>query len=127
MLIGLDAGLADEVGADGVHLPERALDQAAGLAKSQPHWLLTGAAHGAAALVHTMSLDAVVISPVFPAGGASSLTPALGLPAFIALVHVAPVPVYALGGIQTQTARSLIGSGAFGFAGVSAIQSAIGG
>ena len=127
LLIGLDAGLADAVGADGVHLPERALDQAAGLAKAQPHWLLTGAAHGAAALVHTVPLDAVVISPVFAAGGVSSLTSALGLPAFIALVHVAPVPVYALGGINTQTARSLVGSGACGLAGVSAIQSAIGG
>jgi len=124
LLIGLDAALAETIGADGVHLPERALDQAAGLAKARPDWLLTGAAHGTEALTRSGSLDAVVVSPVFPAGGASAERPALGVVAFRALVEAAPRPVYALGGIDASTAREIIGTGACGLACVSAIRSA---
>ena len=125
LLIGLDAELAEAVGADGVHLPERALDQAAALAAARPDWLVTGAAHGPAAL-RTAGLDALVLSPVFAAGGASSGEAPLGLEIFTAWARVAPCPVYALGGIDHGNARSLIGSGACGIAGVSAIQAAFG-
>jgi thiamine-phosphate pyrophosphorylase len=123
LLIGLDADLADTVGADGVHLPERALDRAPNLSEAHPQWLITGTAHQGSALDVT-GLHARVLSPVFPAGGASSATPPLGLTAFSALATSAVCPVYALGGIDAKNARSLIGSGACGLAGVSAIQAA---
>lgn len=126
LLIGLDADLADAVGADGVHLPERALNQAAAIAAARPNWLLTGAAHGSTVLETTQALDAAVVSPVFPAGGASAARPTLGVEAFRSVVAAAPMPVYALGGIDASTSRALIGSGACGFAGVSAIRSAFG-
>lgn len=126
LLIGLDADLADRVEADGVHLPERALDQAAGLARARPDWRITGAAHTAEALARTAGLDAAVLSPVFPAGGSSAERPALGLERFRSLVAAAPVPVYGLGGIDGGTAPELIGSGACGLAGVGAIQAAFG-
>lgn len=125
LLIGLDADMADAVGADGVHLPERALDQAQGLSETHPGWLITGAAHAGSAL-DLPGLHVRVLSPVFEAGGASSATPPLGLPAFSALAAPAPVPIYALGGIDAKNARSLVGSGACGVAGVSAIQAAFG-
>jgi thiamine-phosphate pyrophosphorylase len=125
LLIGLDAALAEAVGADGVHLPERALDQAGALATDRPDWILTGAAHSRAAL-ETPGLDALVVSPVFPAGGASADRPALGLQTFGDWVAAAPCPVYALGGIDSGNATSLVGSGACGIAGVSAIRSAFG-
>jgi thiamine-phosphate pyrophosphorylase len=68
----------------------------------------------------------VVASPVFAAGGASSTRPPLG-PALVAeWVATASCPVYALGGIGASNARSLIGCGACGIAGVSAIQAAFG-
>jgi thiamine-phosphate pyrophosphorylase len=123
LLIGLDAELADAVGADGVHLPERALDQATGLAVSRPDWIITGTAHSRAALA-APGLAALIASPVFPAGGASADRPALGLTRFTLWVEAAPCPVYALGGIDGGNARDLIGSGACGIAGVSAIQAA---
>ena len=123
LLIGLDADLAGAVGADGLHLPERALDQARSLSETRPDWLITGTAHAGAAL-DAPHLHARVLSPVFAAGGASSDTPALGLAAFRALAAAAAVPVYALGGIDAGNARGLIGSGACGLAGVSAIQAA---
>jgi thiamine-phosphate pyrophosphorylase len=123
LLIGLDAALAEAVGADGVHLPERALDQAAALATARPDWIITGAAHSRARL-KTPGLDALVVSPVFPAGGASADRPALGLQTLGDWVEAAPCPVYALGGIDSRNVRSLVGSGACGIAGVSAFQTA---
>lgn len=125
LLIGLDAALADTVGADGVHLPERALDQAERLIAARPDWIITGAAHSLPRL-GTPGMDALVVSPVFPAGGASADRPALGLQAFGDWVAAAPCPVYALGGIDSGHAPGLIGSGACGIAGVSAIRSAFG-
>jgi thiamine-phosphate pyrophosphorylase len=124
LLIGLDVGLAEAVDADGVHLPERALEQAAGLRAAHPAWRLTGAAHSAEALSRAALLDAAVLSPVFEAGGASAGRPALGRERFVALVRTAPCPVYALGGLDAKTAPELVGSGACGLAGVSAIADA---
>lgn len=126
LLIGLDAELAERVGADGVHLPERALNQGKTLSLAQPNWCLTGAVHGRTALEHVADLDAVVISPVFGAGGASATKPPVGLDGLKGLITASSRPVYALGGIDGGNARSLIGSGACGLAGIAAIQSAFG-
>lgn len=126
LLIGLDAELAERIRADGVHLPERALDQANALSLAQPNWRLTGAVHGLAALEHATDLDAVVISPLFQAGGASSAKPPLGLEGVRGLIKASDRPVYALGGIDGGNAWSLIGSGVCGLAGIAAIQSAFG-
>jgi len=123
LLIGLDAALAEAVGADGVHLPERALHQAGALAMARRDWIITGTAHSRA-MLETPGLDALVVSPVFPAGGASADRPALGLDIFGDWVEAAPCPVYALGGINGANALSLVSSGACGIAGVSAIQAA---
>lgn len=125
LLIGLDAELAEAVEADGVHLPEWALDRAAAMRAARPDWRITGAAHSRPTLV-APDLDAVIASPVFPAGGASAERPALGLETFTVWAGTAPCPVYALGGIHGGNARGLIGSGACGIAGVSAIQAAFG-
>jgi thiamine-phosphate pyrophosphorylase len=126
LLIGLDAELAAEVGADGVHLPERSLRQAEGLAAAHPGWLITGAVHSAKAVAQAGHVHAIVLSPVFPAGGGSAGKPALGLAGFRALAASAMRPVYALGGIAASNAPGLIGSGACGLAGVEAIQAAFG-
>jgi thiamine-phosphate pyrophosphorylase len=126
LLIGLDAELAERIGADGVHLPERALDQASALSLVQPNWCLTGAVHGQTALEQVADLNAVVMSPVFQAGGASATKPLLGLEGLRGLITISSRPVYALGGIDGGNARSLIGSGAYGLAGIAAIQSAFG-
>jgi len=126
LLIGLDADLAEAVGADGVHLPEWALEQAPALSAARPGWRITGAVHGAEALSDAAGLDAAVLSPVFDAGGASAARPPLGVTGFSELARRAAIPVYALGGIDAANARALIGSGACGLAGVSAIQAAFG-
>ncbi|MDI1328055.1 MAG: thiamine phosphate synthase [Brevundimonas sp.] len=125
LLIGLDADLAEAVGADGLHLPERALDQAGPLSEAHPEWLITGAAHAGSPL-DSAHLHARILSPLFAAGGASSARAPLDLTVFRTLAASAACPVYALGGIDAKNAQSLIGSGAGGLAGVSAIQAAFG-
>lgn len=124
LLVGLDADLAERIGADGVHLPERALSAAYALSGRRPDWLLTGAAHSLEAATTARDLDALVLSPVFPAGGASAGKPALGIEGFKALAALAPCPAYALGGISAANAADLLESGAYGIAGVDAVQTA---
>ena len=126
LLVGLDADLAERIGADGVHLPERALSAAYALSGRRPDWLLTGAAHSADAVKSARDLDALLLSPVFPAGGASAAKTALGIEGFKALTALAACPAYALGGINAAKAESLMGSGACGIAGVDAVQAAFG-
>ncbi len=127
LLIGLDADLADRVGADGVHLPERALASAPALRERRPDWLLTGAVHAPGSMHAAQDLHALVLSPVFAAGGASSARPALGIEAFAAAVVGAPCPVYALGGIGPDNVGLLADSGACGIAGVEALRRAFSG
>ena len=121
LLIGLDADLAEAVEADGVHLPQRALEHTAALRRQRPDWLLTGAAHSTDDALPE-GLDAVVLSPIFPAGGASAIKPALGAETLKAMA--ARRPVYALGGITAATVGALKDSGACGIAGVDAVQAA---
>lgn len=124
LLVGLDAALAEQIEADGVHLPERALSAAYALSGRRPDWLLTGAAHSAETVRSARDLHALVLSPVFPAGGTSAAKPALGVEGFSALAAQAPCPVYALGGITARNVEALNESGACGLAGVDAIQTA---
>ena len=124
LLVGLDADLAERIEADGVHLPERALSAAYALSGRRPNWLLTGAAHSLEVVKSVRDLDALILSPVFPAGGASAAKTALGVEGFKALAALAPCPAYALGGINAANASALIESGACGIAGVDAVQMA---
>ena len=125
LLIAEDADLAASVGADGLHLPERVLGRAAVVRGTRPDWLLTGALH-APERSAPCALDAVLISPVFPHGGPSPDRPPLGLGGLTAMLAAAGAPAYALGGIDSTTARLLRGSGACGIAAVGAVTAALG-
>ncbi len=120
LLIGLDGGLADRVGADGLHLPERALSAAYALSGRRPDWILTGAVHSVTAALAARDLDAVVLSPVFPAGGASAAKPALGMDS-LASASEGRKRVIALGGITAGNAGGLQGSGVYGLAAIGGI------
>ena len=119
-LIGQDAELAVLVGADGVHLPERESARGAGLRQQYPNWLITGAAHsyGAIKICADNKVDAVILSPVFASDSKSAGKP-IGVSTFTDMVAKASVPIIALGGISSETALALLGSGAAGLAGVS--------
>ena len=125
LLIGLDAGLADRVGADGVHLPERTLSAAYALSGRRPDWILTGAVHSVQAALAARDLDAVVLSPIFPAGGVSAAKPALGLDV-LAEATGGLTRVIALGGVAAANAGMLQGSGAYGIAAIGSVAEAFG-
>ncbi|MSO73946.1 MAG: thiamine monophosphate synthase [Alphaproteobacteria bacterium] len=121
LLIAVDAALAAEIGADGIHLPEALSGQARAL-RRRPDWLVTVAAHSLAAL-HSAAragADAALLSPVFATASHPEMAP-LGPHQFAALVRRARLPVYALGGITKANAPLLHASGAVGIAGISAL------
>lgn len=109
LLIAGDEKLAAQAGADGLHLPEHLLSDAAAIRRRHPGWLITAAAHSPAALrkAQTARLDAALLSPVFPTRSHPNAT-VLGPYRHRALLNAAPrLPVYALGGVNTSTARRL--------------------
>ena len=118
LLVGEDAALARRVGAAGVHLPERAIRRA-GAVRWQRDWLVTAAVHSHAALCSAASAgaDAALLSPVFATASHPNMR-ALGLHRFASLAQASPLPVYALGGIDSTRAQRLHGSGAVGIAGI---------
>lgn len=126
LLIGLDADLAEAVEADGVHLPERAIGDAAALSAQRPDWRITAALHDRSPPPPLTGLDALVASPIFPAGGASAAKPPLGVARLTTLIDQTGLPIYALGGLDAKNAPELEGSGACGIAGVGSIRAAFG-
>ena len=119
LLIGLDADLAEQVGADGLHLPERARGLAAEIRARHPQWTITAAAHADTAEdAETGGLDALVMSPVFATLSPSPLRPLLGVEGLARTVRQSKIPVYGLGGIDAATVGRLAGTGACGIAGV---------
>lgn len=118
LLIADDPMLAAQLGAAGLHLPERRMKEAVHWRARFPHWIITASAHSLRALMGAGHLDAVFLSPVFATtshAGAKPLTPVRA--AFIAAQ--APVPAYALGGITPRNAALL----APAFSGIAAISS----
>jgi len=120
LLVGADPGLAAAIGAHGLHLPERLIGRLPRLRR--PGWLITAAAHSAAAAraAARAGADAVVISPVFASASPSAGRP-LGPMRFAILMKGLRIPAYALGGITPRTARRLKGTGAAGVAAVEAL------
>jgi thiamine-phosphate pyrophosphorylase len=126
LLIGLDADLAEACGAQGVHLPERALGDGPQLRERRADWILTGAAHGAngVAKAAAAGLNAALLSPVFASNSPSAGAP-LGLERFGEIARGAGLPVYALGGVNAANAERLIGTSAAGIAAVSGLQTGL--
>ena len=115
-LVAGDRRLAAALGA-GLHMPEA---QARRGGMRGPLWR-TAAAHGRAGLVRAARAGAcaALLSPVFPTASHPGARP-LGPVRFAALARSAPLPVYALGGIDPRRARRLAGTGACGLAGIGA-------
>lgn len=67
------------------------------------------------------SVDAVLVSPVFPTKSHEA-SQALGLMRFAAIAAAAPIPVIALGGISAARIRRVFRAGAAGIAGIGLFQ-----
>lgn len=122
LLAGAHPGLAEGIGADGLHMPERLAGEIPKLRAEHGRYLITVAAHGLKAVqaAARAGADAVVVSPVFPSRSPSAGEP-LGVEGLKALVSATDLPVYALGGVRVDTAAQLAGSGVVGIAAVEAL------
>jgi thiamine-phosphate pyrophosphorylase len=114
LLVGADPELAVRCGAAGLHLPERLAGRAPRLRR--PGWIITAAAHSTRA-ARRPGVDAFILSAVFPSASPSAGAP-LGALRFALGARRAAAPVYALGGVNDQTAARLRLTGAAGLAGV---------
>jgi thiamine-phosphate pyrophosphorylase len=116
-IVGDDDALATEVGAEGVHLPERRAAEAPAVRRAHPAWLITVAAHSATAVRSARGVDACVLSPV-----SASRSPSAGAPMkpaeIGAILRGARVPVIALGGVKLADAPKLARTGFAGAAGI---------
>ena len=117
-LISADPDLARDTGADGVHWPERWLTRAN---VRRSHGLISTSAHSPLALRRAQGLaDLAFVSTAF-----ASRSPSAGRPmgAFRLAAHARAtrLPVYALGGINTQTIKRLSNLGISGAGAVGAL------
>jgi thiamine-phosphate pyrophosphorylase len=122
LLVGAHAGLAEGIGADGLHMPERLVADIPRLRAEHARYLITVAAHdlGAVQAAEQAGADAIVVSPVFPSNSPSAGEP-LGLEGLEGLIAATALPAYALGGIRARTVTRLVGGGLVGIAAVEAL------
>ena len=118
LLIGNDPALASQVGASGVHWPERQIEEARRMARR--FRLNTMSAHHPSDLFGSTEpgIQARVLSTVLPSVSPSA-GPAMGAMRFRKICQRATCPVYGLGGITAETALQI--SGFAGIAGVGRI------
>ena len=119
LLIGADPALAIKVGADGVHFKrDKALRLPMLWKERCPEWVITMAGIKSGNYEGNLAvLDGLIISSVFPSKSPSAGTP-IGVQALTSKIKTTPCPIFALGGINEDTAPHLIGSGAYGLAGI---------
>jgi thiamine-phosphate pyrophosphorylase len=112
LLIAADPPLAHQVGAAGVHWPERFGSG------HHPEGLISAATHSGRALARAACrADLAILAPIFPSRSPSAAAP-LGPLRAGTLARTARLPVIALGGVNARTAKRLLGRG---FAGLAAI------
>lgn len=114
LLVAADPDLAERVGADGVHWPERLLPTARG-----DQTIVTAAAHSGAAVDRALAagIDCCVLGPIFPTRSGAHRRP-LGLFRASQIARSAPGKIIGLGGVNAANARLLAGRG---FAGIAAV------
>jgi len=121
-LIGADAELAVKVGADGVHFRrDTAMVQPRLWRERCPEWIISMAGLKSGNYSGDLSvLDGLLVSSVFNSKSSSAGDP-IGISALKHQVKTHPCPIFALGGINSQTASKLTGSGAAGVAGIAGL------
>ncbi len=121
LLINSDIDLAIDLGADGIHLPDR-FDIRAARRRIADQPLLLGAS------VHTLAraqdaadtgADFVVLSPIF--SPLSKPYPPVGLALLSQICRSVSIPIFALGGITPENCQQCLAAGAHGVAAVSAL------
>lgn len=110
--------------ADGIHLPEYMLSDAKKIKQDYPSLLMSIAAHNEMTVAKAERLDlfAVLLSPIFPTESHpetfSDESKTIGIKRLNEVCEKYKIPVYALGGINEQTAQELLNSNIAGIAGI---------
>jgi len=107
--------------ADGLHLPEARMKEAAHWRARCPRLLITASIHSLAGLRNTAFVDALFLSPVFPTAshpGRAALTPVRANQ----MARLAAKPVYALGGLTAGNALRLSPRSFSGLAAIGALK-----
>lgn len=118
VLVNGDAQLARTSGADGLHLPARAL---MALDQRPPFPLVAASCHERAELEHAawLGLDFAVAGPVMPTASHPD-DEGIGWKRFAALIADLPLPVYAIGGLSPADLPDAMAAGAQGIAAIRA-------
>lgn len=122
LLVSADRELADRIGADGIHWPERLLGEASSRRMRGDRRLFTASAHSPRAIFRARraGIDAIFHSTVFASQSASAGRPH-GPCAAAMMARASQMPVYPLGGVNARTGRRLAGLGFAGFCCVGAV------
>ncbi|MGH6888498.1 MAG: thiamine phosphate synthase [Rhizomicrobium sp.] len=116
-IVADDVNLAATAGAQGAHFPERSIALAALWRARRPQWFITCAVHSLRSCLRARraGANAVLLAPVF-ATASHPMKPLLGSLRIRLIARTVPVPIYALGGIDSHTARRLSGAPLAGLA-----------
>jgi thiamine-phosphate pyrophosphorylase len=121
LLVADDPYLAVKIYADGIHLPERRAHEAMHWRAMHPDWLITCAAHSARAASRTKGADAMLLSPVFETKSHPDRAPLTPIRLRL-IAKTAPIPIYALGGIDARNVARLRDASLVGIAAISALK-----
>lgn len=123
-LVAKDLMLALQLGADGLHLPEFMMDQLEHIKKENPSLLITVSCHSKKAAIRAKEggADAILLAPVFATKShpeTLNITGlVLGAAGIIDICAEIRIPVYALGGVNMDTASNLMHTGVAGIAAI---------
>ena len=114
VLLNADAQLANEIGADGVHLTAA---QTLALTERPACEWVAASCHNAVELAHAIRLgaDFAVMGPVLPTLSHPG-APTQGWDGFTQVINDTPIPVYALGGMRQDDLEVARRAGAHGIA-----------
>ena len=120
LLLNGQPGLVQELALDGVHLPAADLMTCTARPLATDFWV-AASCHNARELAHAAAIgvDFAVLGPVMATASHADAQP-LGWSRFAELVAAAPLPVYALGGVEPADLAAAKQAGAQGVAGISA-------
>jgi len=123
LLVSSDPELAEACDADGVHWPARLAMDARQWRQRHAGKILTMSAHNRRELrlAEVIGADAALLSPVFATASHAGAKP-LGAMRSATLIKNCILPVYALGGINSDTAKRLQRSGFSGLAAIDGLK-----
>lgn len=126
LLINDRADIARAAEASGVHLPESGLPPDAARQCLRPGALVGVSTHSldSARRAQERGADFITFGPIFFTPSKAPYGPPLGLDALEQVVRAVWLPVYAIGGITPERARSCLNTGARGVAVISAVLAA---